>query len=70
MSEQLAVQQRRYADRDRAIQPAVVTIPDLRSPEIERAAARAGVDLRSRASIDAADRRYARKQAQEHAARS
>ena len=57
--EQLAVQQRRYADRDRAIQPAVVTIPDLQSPEIERAAARAGVDLRSRASIDAADRRYA-----------
>ncbi|GAA1825896.1 SGNH/GDSL hydrolase family protein [Microlunatus capsulatus] len=70
VSEQLAVQQRRYADRDRAIQPAVVTIPDLRSPEIERAAARAGVDLRSRASIDAADRRYAWKQAQEHAARS
>ena len=70
LSARLAVQQRRYADRDRAIRPEVFMIPDLHSTAIERAAARAGVNLESRASIDAADRRYARKQAQEFAARS
>lgn len=70
LSARLAVQQRRYADRDRAIRPEVVRIPDLRSPTIERAAAKVGVDLDSRTSIDAADRRYARKQARELAARS
>jgi hypothetical protein len=32
-------------------------LPNLRSPSSRAAAARAGVDLRSRASIDAADRR-------------
>ncbi|MDP9435799.1 MAG: SGNH/GDSL hydrolase family protein [Actinomycetota bacterium] len=54
----LAEQQRRYAARDRAIRPERFLLPDLRSPQVRAAAARAGVDLSSRASIDAADRRH------------
>jgi hypothetical protein len=61
--ERLAAQQRRYAAQDRAIRPETFRVPDLRGPAVKRAAARAGVDLRSRASIDAADRRYAAAQA-------
>jgi lysophospholipase L1-like esterase len=60
---QLAEQQRGYAAQDRAIRPQVFRAPDLTSPAIRGAAARAGVDLTSRASIDAADRRYAAAQA-------
>jgi len=60
---QLAAQQRTYAERDRAIRPQVFRVPDLSSPQIRAAAARAGVDLTSRASIDAADRRHAAAQA-------
>jgi lysophospholipase L1-like esterase len=59
----LAAQQSTYAEQDRTIRPEVFTAPDLSSPAIRAAAARAGVDLNSRASIDAADRRYAAAQA-------
>ncbi|HEX8487660.1 MAG TPA: SGNH/GDSL hydrolase family protein, partial [Propionibacteriaceae bacterium] len=62
-SRRLAAQQRSYAAQDRAIRPKPFRAPDLSSPQIVRAAARAGVDLSSRASIDAADRRYAAQQA-------
>jgi lysophospholipase L1-like esterase len=54
-----ATLQRRYAARDRAIEPERFVLPDLRSARSRTAAARAGVDLRSRASIDRADRRVA-----------
>ena len=59
----LAAKQRPYAAQDRAIRPERFTIPDLRSPQVKRAAARAGVDLSSRASIDRIDSRYAARQA-------
>ncbi|SDQ07598.1 SGNH/GDSL hydrolase family protein [Quadrisphaera sp. DSM 44207] len=62
-AEDLAARQRPHAAQDRTIEPAVVRAPDLTSPEARAAAARAGVDLRSRASIDAADRRYEEQQA-------
>ncbi len=48
--------QRPRAAQDRRITPKPFVLPDLSSPQIRAAAARAGVDLRSRASIDAADR--------------
>ena len=54
----LASQQRAYAVRDRAITPKSFVAPDLNTPAAKAAAAHAGVDLSSRASIDAADRRY------------
>lgn len=59
----LAAQQRRHAVQDRRITPQRFTVPDLDSPAIRRAAERAGVRLTSRASIDAADRRYSARQA-------
>ncbi|SDR71679.1 GDSL-like Lipase/Acylhydrolase family protein [Friedmanniella luteola] len=59
----LAARQRRYAAQDRTITPQRFAVPDLGSPAIRRAAARAGVRLSSRASIDAADRRYSAQQA-------
>ncbi len=68
-TERLATQQRRYAAQDRAIRPERFRRPDLTSPAVERAARRAGVDLRSRASIDRADRRYAAAQARAFRAR-
>jgi len=55
--------QRPYAAADRTIRPEVVRAPDLTTPQARAAAARAGVDLSSRASIDAADRRYAAREA-------
>ncbi len=58
-----AALQRRYAALDRGIRPEVFQLPDLHSPGVVAAAARAGVDLTSRASIDAADRAYAAAQA-------
>ena len=67
--DRLADQQRRYAAVDRSIAPEVFVLPDLTTPEAKAAAKRAGVDLSSRASIDAADRRYAAAQAREFAAR-
>ena len=68
-ADRLAARQRTYAARDASITPERVLAPDLGSPDVRAAAARAGVDLTSRASIDAADRRYAVRQAIEHAAR-
>jgi lysophospholipase L1-like esterase len=57
-----------HAAADRTITPKTFVLPDLRSPQAKAAAARAGVDLSSRASIDAADRRYSKAQAAAHAA--
>jgi lysophospholipase L1-like esterase len=62
-SAELAERQRPYAAADRSIEPEVVLAPDLTTPRAKAAAARAGVDLSSRASIDAADRRYAAREA-------
>ena len=59
---QLADQGRRYAALDRTIEPEVVEPVDLHSPRARAAAARAGVDVDDRASVDAADRRYDRMQ--------
>jgi GDSL-like Lipase/Acylhydrolase family len=63
-----AAQQRRYAAADAAITPERVLAPDLTSPSARTAARRAGVDLTSRASIDAADRAWSARQAAEHRA--
>ncbi|RBY96596.1 SGNH/GDSL hydrolase family protein [Blastococcus sp. TF02-8] len=60
---ELTAQQRGHAARDRAVRPAEFRAPDLTSPATKAAAARAGVDLSDRASIDAADARYAAEQA-------
>lgn len=62
----LATQQRHYSAKDRTIRPKTFKIPDLQSPEVKAAAARAGVNIRSRASIDAFDRAYASKQARSY----
>ena len=61
--------QRQYSARDATITPETVSAPDLRSPAARAAAARAGVDLSSRASIDAADRIWSQRQAAQHARR-
>ena len=53
----LAAQQRQYAAKDRTIEPERFLLPDLGSAASRAAAARAGVDLRSVATIDAADKR-------------
>jgi hypothetical protein len=63
-AEELAAAQRPHAAKDRRTTPKHVELPDLDSPQMRAAAARAGVDLGSRASIDAADRRYERLAAQ------
>ncbi len=55
---ELADRQRRHAAKDRAVRPKPVVAPDLGSPQTKAAAARAGVDLSSRGSIDEADRVY------------
>ncbi len=65
----VTARQRTYATRDRSIAPETVALPDLRGPKARRAAEKAGVDLRDRRSIDAADRRWSRQQAREWAAR-
>ena len=65
----LAAQQRRYAAVDAAITPKEFVAPDLSTARARAAAAAAGVDLSSRASIDAADAAYSARQAAEHAAR-
>ena len=65
----LTARQKRYAARDRAIRPERFVSPDLTAPTVRRLAARAGVDLRSRASIDRVDRTYSRAQAKAWAAR-
>ncbi len=53
----------RYAALDRSIRPEVVHAPDLSTPAAKAAAARAGVDLSSRASIDRADRLWSAREA-------
>jgi lysophospholipase L1-like esterase len=63
----LAAQQRTFAAADAAISPEVFGVPDLTSHRARVAARRAGVDLSSRASIDAADRRYSERQARQWA---
>ncbi|GAA2029894.1 hypothetical protein GCM10009740_19460 [Terrabacter terrae] len=70
-ADSLARDASRYAAVDRTIEPERFVAPDLHSPAIRAAAARAGVDLRSRASIDAADRLWSARQdaAQREAAR-
>ncbi|WP_035913566.1 SGNH/GDSL hydrolase family protein [Knoellia sinensis] len=62
-AERLAAQQRTYAVQDASITPKEFRAPDLSTPEVKAAAARAGVDLSSRASIDAADRVWSARQA-------
>lgn len=62
-SARLADRQRGYATADSTIEPEVVLTPDLTTPRARAAATRAGVDLSSRASIDAADRRHAAREA-------
>ena len=57
-ADSLARDAKRYAAVDRTITPERFVAPDLTTPAARAAAARAGVDLRSRASIDAADRLY------------
>jgi lysophospholipase L1-like esterase len=58
-----AAKQRQYAAADRTISPEVFRAPDLRTAKAKAAAAKAGVDLSSRASIDAADRQWSTRQA-------
>jgi lysophospholipase L1-like esterase len=57
-----AERQRRYAAQDRTIEPAVVRVPDLHSPELRAAARRAGVDVDDPASVAAADRLWTARQ--------
>lgn len=54
----LADQARRYAAADAQVTPKPFVAPDLTSTRARAAAMAAGVDLSSRASVDAADRRY------------
>lgn len=58
-----AERQRGYAEQDRTITPKRFQLPDLDSPQMKEAARRAGVDITSRASVDAADRTWSRRQA-------
>jgi len=60
----LTDRQRPYTAQDRTIRPKTFRVPDLDSPQIKNAAARAGVNLNSRASIDAADTKHAKLQSQ------
>lgn len=59
-ADELVARSRPHAAKDRTITRKDFVAPDLDSPQLRAAAARAGVDLGSRASIDAADRRYER----------
>jgi lysophospholipase L1-like esterase len=61
-AEEQTARQRPRAAQDRRITPKPFRLPDLSSPQVRAAAARAGVDLRSRASIDAADRAHGARQ--------
>ena len=65
-ADSLARDARRYAAVDRTIRPERFVAPDLTTPAARAAAARAGVDLGSRASIDAADRVYTARQDAAH----
>lgn len=57
-----------YAALDAQVEPKRFVLPDLTTAEAEAAAARAGVDLSDRASVDAADRRASRAQAAQRSA--
>ena len=57
-ADRLAAQQRTHSADDRRIRPERFVLPDLHTAAARAAAARAGVNLNDRASIDAADRRY------------
>lgn len=57
-----------HAAADRKIKPAVVSTPDLTTAAAKAAAKRAGVELASRASIDAADRLWSAREAARWAA--
>ncbi|GAA1941566.1 SGNH/GDSL hydrolase family protein [Nocardioides marmoribigeumensis] len=59
-ADRLARQQRAYASRDASIRPESFRAPDLHSPRVLRAAARAGVDVDDPASVARADRTYDR----------
>ena len=61
---------RRFTAVDRKIEPKEFVAPDLSSARARAAAAAAGVDLSSRASIDRADRIWSEHQAAQRAARS
>jgi lysophospholipase L1-like esterase len=61
---------RRFTAIDRKIKPKEFVAPDLTSARAKAAAAAAGVDLSSRASIDRADRIWSERQAAEWAART
>ncbi|WP_245617074.1 SGNH/GDSL hydrolase family protein [Knoellia subterranea] len=62
-AERLAARQRTYAGQDASITPKQFRVPDLTTAAVKAAAARAGVNLNSRASIDAADRVWSQRQA-------
>jgi hypothetical protein len=62
-TDRLTAGAKRFAAADRSIRPEVVRAPDLTSAVARAAAARAGVDLTSRASIDAADRLWSAREA-------
>ncbi|GAA4119615.1 hypothetical protein GCM10022415_19890 [Knoellia locipacati] len=68
-ADRLAAQQRSYAVQDASITPKEFRTPNLRTAAVKAAAARAGVDLSSRASIDAADRVWSARQAKQAATR-
>ncbi len=57
-ADRLVAQARPYAGADAKVTPEEFVAPDLNTPRARAAAKAAGVDLGSRASIDAADRRY------------
>ena len=61
---------RRFTAVDRKIRPKEFVAPDLTTARARAAAAAAGVDLSSRASIDRADRIWSERQAAEWAARN
>jgi lysophospholipase L1-like esterase len=65
----LAASQRQYATADATITPEEFRVPDLTTADARSAAAKAGVDLTSRASIDAADRVWSKRQAAQAAGR-
>lgn len=56
-ADRLVSQTRPYAAQDARVKPKEFVLPDLNTPAARAAATSAGVDLSSRASIDAADRR-------------
>jgi lysophospholipase L1-like esterase len=62
-ADELAARNAPYAALDAQVEPKRFVLPDLTTPQAKAAAARAGVDLTDRTSIDAADRRASTAQA-------